>query len=112
MLPKASNVSGFNAVDLIYLVIVIVVLFAPLLLGRAPSPPESPDHGSEDGGGGSSPNPRPSPICPRGGIPLPDAEQSRLRLRSHRPKVHRTRVRQRPAHPAPRRTPTRTPSHA
>ncbi len=50
MLPKASNVGGFNAVDLVYLVIVIVVLFAPLLLGRAPSPPESPDQGSDDGG--------------------------------------------------------------
>jgi hypothetical protein len=112
MLPRASNVSGFNALDLIYLVIVILVLFAPLLLGRAPSPPESPDQGPDDGWGGSSPTPRPSPISPTGGIPLPDAEHSRLRLRSHRPPLHRTRIRQRPAHPAPSRTPTRTPSHA
>ena len=110
MLPRASNVGGFNAIDLIYLVIVIVVLFAPLVLGRAPSPPESPDQGSDDGGGGSSHGPRPSPISPIGGIPLPDAQQARLRLRSHRPAFHRTRVRERPAHPAPQRTPTRTPT--
>ena len=110
MLPRASNVGGFNAVDLIYLVIVVVVLFAPLLLGRAPSPPDTPDQGSEDGGGGSPPSPPPSPISPTGGIPLPDAQQARRRVRSHRPTLGRPRIRQRPAHPAPQRAPTRTPT--
>jgi hypothetical protein len=53
------------------------------VLGRRGLPPEESDDGS-DGGGGSEPPPRPKrPDAPRGGIPLPDATQARVRLRGH-----------------------------
>jgi hypothetical protein len=61
---------------------------------------------SDDGGGGSAPDPSPaSPASPRGGIPLPDAGPGQWRLRDHdRPETHNP-IERRPAH-EPDRTPT------
>jgi hypothetical protein len=70
----------------------------------SPGPPSDEDDGG--GGGRGRDRPRPVPKPPRGGIPLPDATQSRLRLRDHvRPKrseAPRRRVRE------PERQPART----
>ena len=59
------------------------VVFVPALLYHRPgsSPPDAPD---DDGGGGPGPEPPPArPTAPRGGVPLPDAEPSRRRVRDH-----------------------------
>jgi len=103
------------------LLLALIWLFCSLLLapeflfpnsGPPARAPES--EGEGDGGGGSGggnpPQPSPRPGAPRGGIPLPDAEQSRLRVRDHdRPARRRLRPR-RPAR-EPDRTPARTVPH-
>jgi hypothetical protein len=48
-------------------------------LRDAPEPPQPPG-GSDGGGGLRRPVPE-KPVRPRGGVPLPDAEPSRIRLR-------------------------------
>jgi hypothetical protein len=64
------------------------LLLSPVILfpdWDFPPPPSDGGDGGGGGGGGDDPpkrSPRPSP--PRGGIPLPDAEQSRQRVRDHR----------------------------
>jgi hypothetical protein len=65
---------------------------------------ELPGHGESgaDGGWGNEPRRPPKPSDrPWGGLPLPDARQSRLRLRDHR-KLQELR-------PAPERRPAREP---
>jgi hypothetical protein len=60
------------------------LMLMPTLLYRGMG--SSPDSSDDDGGGGGGPGPdRPprSPTKPRGGVPLPDAEQALLRLRDH-----------------------------
>ncbi len=81
------------------------LMLVPGLLYRRPG--SSPGPSESDGGGGSGPGrPRPSPSGPRGGVPLPDAEQARVRARDHwGPRFDEPR-RRRPAH-KPRRTPAR-----
>ncbi len=64
------------------------------------------DSGSSDDGWGNRPNVRPDPgRWPGGGIPLPDAEQSSVRLRGHGRLGDRVPGRgRRPAHdPVPRK---------
>jgi hypothetical protein len=60
------------------------VLIIPALRDSQDFPPR-PDPGS-DGGWGRGPDRPPAPKDPPrgGGIPLPDAEQARIRLRDHR----------------------------
>ena len=77
-------------------------------LREEPQDPPQQGGGSDDGRGNDRRRPRQPFDRPRGGIPLPDAEQSRIRLRDHRrlsDKVPR-RIR-RPAH-EPARRPVRT----
>lgn len=60
--------------------IAVGVLMIPTL--RNGEPPSDEDSGSSDDGWGNRPNVKPSPSrWPGGGIPLPDAEQSRVRFR-------------------------------
>lgn len=50
-----------------------------------PGLPPRPDRGSDDGWGHGPPKPPSQPSDrPRGGLPLPDAEPARIRLRDHR----------------------------
>ena len=81
----------------------LMLLPAFLFRGLGPSGPSD-----GDGGGGGGPGPRPQPpATPRGGfpIPLPDAQQSRMRLRDHRrPGFRRARIRR------PAREPVRVPA--
>src|SRR6188472_2217594 len=79
-----SQASGINIPGLLGLVVVLAVVFFPLLLGRSAPSKDSPDSSSEDGPGGGPPRPPRPPDSPLGGIPLPDADPSALRLRDHR----------------------------
>lgn len=60
------------------------VLIIPALRDPPDFPPRPSDSGSDDGWGRGPGEPPPRPGSPRGGIPLPDAEQSRIRLRDDR----------------------------
>src|SRR5436305_1029447 len=84
------------------------VLIIPALRETPDLPPRRSDPGS-DGGWGRGPDVPPAPPKPpRGGIPLPDAEPARVRLRDHDklgdllPRRERRPVRE------PQRTPART----
>lgn len=61
--------------------ICVGLLMIPVLRSDE-DPPEDHDSGSSDDGWGNLPNGKPEPTNrPGGGIPLPDADQSRIRLR-------------------------------
>jgi hypothetical protein len=64
-------------------VIVLLVAFLPVLLGRGSSPPDGTDSDSEGDWGNGPRQPPSPPDPPRGGMPLPDAEPARVRLRDH-----------------------------
>jgi len=84
------------------------VLIIPALRDNPEFPPRS-DPGS-DGGWGRGPDKPPAPRDPPrgGGVPLLDAEQSRIRLRDHRKLTElRPRRERRPVR-EPERTPVRT----
>lgn len=107
VLPE--SVSATLLLTLVFLTIPGVML-VPMLLYRRPG--GSPDSSDDDGGGGGGPGPpRPArPPRPRGGVPLPDAEQARVRIREHGRRLTGGRRTRRPAR-EPGRRPLRTPSH-
>jgi hypothetical protein len=80
------------------------ILLAPAVIFRDSGSSPGSDGDGGGGGGGSPPRPPLPPAPPRGGIPLPDAEQSSSRLRDHDRPARRPRTRRRPAH-APDRAP-------
>ena len=81
MTPDEELLLIFGALHLVALVLGAVLFAMFLRSGTRPErrPPEDDDHG---GGGNDRIIRRPKPPPP-GGIPLPDAEQSAARLRSH-----------------------------
>jgi hypothetical protein len=87
--------------------IAVGILMIPAL--RDDEPPTDQDSGSDDGWG-NLPNSRPDPRgWPGGGIPLPDAVQSNVRLRGHgrlSDNVERRTTRR------PSREPVRSPGHS
>ena len=85
------------------------VLILPALRDSPEFPPPQSDPGS-DGGWGRGPDRPPAPQdSPKGGgIPLPDAEQARIRLRDHRKLPERIPKRERRPVREPDRTPVRT----
>lgn len=87
----------------------IAVLLFPALRDESPGPARR-SEGNEDEGWGRGPKRPPEPPAPpRGGIPLPDAVQSRIRLREPgRLSELLPRPQRRPAR-EPARRPTRTP---
>jgi hypothetical protein len=92
--------------------LLVTILLAPVLLPRRLLYPSdggsAPDDSDTDNGGGRGPRPEPPkpPDTPRGGLPLPDAQPARVRLRDHgRPVLTPGRSR-RPAR-EPERTPER-----
>ncbi len=106
--PALARVAanGFGALAVILAIAGIMLarrLFSPYW--RQPPGPSDSDGGDGGGGGGSGPRePAAPPGAPRGGIPLPDADQSYERLRDHdRPKRRRLRPRR------PAREPDRSP---
>lgn len=88
------------------------LMLVPTLLYRRPG--RSPDSSDDDGGGGPPPGFPPAPPArpspPRGGVPLPDAEQARVRIREHGRRLVGPRPPRRPAR-EPERPPVRAPSH-
>jgi hypothetical protein len=84
------------------------VLIIPALRD-GPEFPNRPSDQDSDGGWGRGPEPPPTPPePPRGGIPLKDAEQARIRLRDHRKLTERLPQRERRPVREPERTPVRT----
>jgi hypothetical protein len=69
-------------VHLLGLACVAVLMLSALREGPA-DPPQSSNNDSDDGRGNKPRRPRAPSGRPRGGVPLPDAEQSRIRLRDH-----------------------------
>jgi hypothetical protein len=61
-----------------------VAILMVTALREEPQDPPQQNPGSDDGRGNDRRRPRHPSDRPRGGIPLPDAEQSRIRLRDHR----------------------------
>jgi len=85
---------------------VVALMLIPGLLYHGSD--SSPGPSEPDGGGGPGPGPRPpSPQGPRGGIPLPDAEQASARARDHTAPSFDQPSRRRPEH-EPGRVPART----
>jgi hypothetical protein len=85
-----------------WLLVIPALILVPILLYRPAGPPPGPS-GDDDGGARPEPSP-PAPPRPDGGIPLPDAEQSRTRVRDHsRPRLTERGPRR------PTREPSRTP---
>ncbi len=85
------------------------LLLLPALRDNPPAPDRRSDEGGEDGWGRGPKRPPTPPKPPRGGIPLLDAVQSKVRLREHgRLADHRPRRDRRPAR-EPARRPVRTP---
>ncbi len=92
-------------VHLVGLGCVAVLLIPALRRGSDPRPPG--DQGSDDGWGKGPRRPPTRPSPPRGGIPLADAQQARIRLREPgRLADHRPAHQRRPAR-EPERTPVR-----
>jgi len=90
--------------------ICVAVLMIPALREPPDSPPHGSDGGSDDGWGNYPRQPTSPRNVPGGGIPLPDAEPARVRLRDHDKLRERLPSRERrPAH-EPDRRPVRTPS--
>ena len=91
------------------LVLATMVVFAALLAVPASlcrSPDSSPGPSDDESGGGPGPDrPPASPEPPRGGVPLPDADLSRIRVRDHgSPKIRsvkRRRAREPEREPVP-----------
>jgi hypothetical protein len=92
--------------------LLVTVLLLPVLLPRRilyPADGDSPaDDSGDDGGGGRGPHPEPPkpPDAPRGGLPLPDAQPARIRLRDHGRRVLTPHRQRRPAR-EPERSPRR-----
>jgi hypothetical protein len=82
------------------------LMLVPAFLFRGLGPSSGPSDGDGGGGGGGPDRPPEPPATPRGGLPLPDAEQSRVRLRDHDRPAFRRPARRRPA-----REPVRVPAH-
>jgi len=62
----------------------VAALLIPALRDRPDRPGEESDSGSDDGWGNHPRRPLVPPGVPGGGLPLPDAQPARLRLRDHR----------------------------
>jgi hypothetical protein len=110
MTPDEELMVIFGALHLVALALG-VVLFMMFLRSDATSSWKPPEEDEGGGGGGndrlptSKPKPRPS-----GGVPLPDAEPARTRLRDHSKlrDAHTGPLRRRTHPHTPQRTPTRS----
>src|SRR5947209_2182621 len=108
-MPTARTVGGVDLTGIATVLAVLAVVLIPMLTGRRSLRRGDEDPPEGDGGIGALP-PGPAPL-PRGGYPLPDATQSRRRLRDHVSTVRRGgragRSRTLPTHapaPSPRRS--------
>jgi hypothetical protein len=104
LLPSAPEAVGRALFLLTMPWILVALMLVPAALFRGQGSPSGPSDPDDGGGGGGGTDPRPPlrpPGAPRGGIPLPDADQARWRVRGHdRPGPRRVR----PRRAAPERT--------
>jgi hypothetical protein len=92
--------------------IAIAVLAIPAMRENNEGTDDEDSSGSDDGWG-NRPNSKPDPtLWPGGGIPLPDAEQSSVRLRGPGRLSDRTRRHERRPVRDPQRLPSRIPSRS
>lgn len=110
---KVSGMSGetqlllwIAGVHLIGLVC-IAVLMIPAL--REPPDPPWNAEGGDDGWGNEPRRPQAPPRSPLGGLPLPDAQPARVRLRGHERLADTVPARERRPSREPQREPSRTP---
>ncbi len=80
-MPGRPAVGGTNYLGIVYLLLVLLVAFLPVLVRRSAPPADPPDAGPDDGPGPPRSPTRPNP--PPDGVPLPDASPARARLRDH-----------------------------
>jgi hypothetical protein len=109
--PRLAQVvaNGFGALAVIMAIGGVMLarrLFSPRW--RPPPGPADSDGGGGGGGGSGPREPTVPPGAPRGGLPLPDAEQSRERIRDHDRPGRRRLGPRRPAR-EPERSPVRRP---
>jgi hypothetical protein len=79
----------------------VALLMVPALRDAPDTPQQPPEDGSDEGWGNHPRKPHGPRDVPGGGLPLPDAEPARVRLRDHR--------RMRDLLPRPERRPSREP---
>ena len=105
-MPKPSDYNGVNLVGLVFLLVILALVFAPMLLGRGGSSGQGESDTDEGGGGGGGPRrPRTPHDLPGGGVPLSEVKPARVRLRGPRKAAppHERRRSREPAHvPRPR----------
>jgi hypothetical protein len=87
----------------------VAVLMIPALREGPNLPPRPSDPGSDDGWGNEPREPKSPPNLPGGGLPLPDAEPARVRLRDHERLGERLPKRERRPIRDPERQPQRRP---
>jgi hypothetical protein len=97
-------IAGMHALGLVCAAVLII----PALRDNPDFPPRRSDPGSDDGWGRGPDRPPTPPEAPRGGIPLPDADQARVRLRERGRLADGYPKRQRRPAREPDRTPVRT----
>jgi hypothetical protein len=109
MTPDEELMVIFGALHVVALVLG-VILFMMFLRSDSTSSWKPPEEDEGGGGGGNDrlPTSKPKPR-PTGGVPLPDADPARTRLRDHsKLRDAYPRTLRRPAHPyTPQRTPAR-----
>jgi hypothetical protein len=86
------------------------VLLIPALRDQDTATQQRSEGEGDDGWGGGPKVPPAPPAPPRGGIPLPDAEQARIRLRDAGRLADKLPARERRPSREPARQPVRTPS--
>ena len=86
----------------------VAALLIPALRENPDSPRGPSDSGSDEGWGRGPRRPPKPPTPPRGGIPLPDAVQAKVRLRESGRLADRLPRRERRPAREPKRTPVRT----
>jgi hypothetical protein len=89
----------------------VAILLIPALKD-SPAPHRRQEGESDDGWGRGPKTPPKPPRPPRGGIPLPDADQPRVRLRDHGRLSERMPRRERRQTREPDRSPVRTPQRS
>ena len=85
----------------------VAVLMVPALRDPPDSPSQPSDGGSDDGWGNYPRRPPKPSGVPGGGLPLPDAEPARVRLRDHQKMSERLPARERRPAREPERKPVR-----
>lgn len=99
-------IAGVHLVGLVC----VGVLLIPALREQDAPPPRRTDGENDDGWGRGPKSPPEPPAPPRGGIPLPDAEPARIRLREGERLGDKLPRRERRPAREPQRLPVRTPS--